>query len=550
MLQHLTVENYALIQHISIRFETGFTVITGETGAGKSIIIGALSLILGQRADTGSLTDKEKKCVVEGEFLAKDYELENWFKTNDLDYDDTILLRREIAPSGKSRAFINDTPVNLNLMRELGEKLVDIHSQHAILTLNDPAFQLGIVDEYAGNRQLLVQYNNQYLKLQALQEQLNQLLQKEMNARRDQDYFGFLLNELKAAKLQPNEKAELESELEVQTHAEEIKTNLEQSKHLLSQSDGNLLERMTEMLGWMRKVSAFHSAGERLLLRLESVWIELKDLSQEIDRLEESVVSDPERLEQLNQRLGLIYQLEKKHRVAGMDELFRIAKELQEKSDNLVSLEDKIQLAQDQINKEQQLVKQYDDLLSASRQEIIQAASEELSQMVRQLGMPEASVSLNHNRMKEFGPDGSDRIRLMFNANRGGALKEISNVASGGELSRLMLAVKHLLSRKKKLPTMIFDEIDVGISGEIAAKMGAMMQGMSGFMQLVTITHLPQIAGKAKNHLLVFKESDALGARSNIRALTRDERIMEIAKMLSGEDVSEVSVMKAKELMM
>lgn len=549
MLQHLTIENYALIHRIAIRFESGFTVITGETGAGKSIIIGALSLILGQRADTASLTDREKKCVVEGEFIAKDYELETWFKSNDLDYDDTILLRREIAPSGKSRAFINDSPVNLNLMRELGEKLVDIHSQHAILTLNDPAFQLNIVDEYAGNRQRLSQYKNEYLKLQGLKEQLNRLLQDEMDARRDQDYFGFLLNELLAAKLQPNEKFELENELEVQTHSEEIKSNLEQTKFLLNEGDGSLIEKMAMVVGLMRKVGVFHQIGEKLYQRLESVWIELKDLSQEINRLEESVVSDPERLEQLNQRLGLIYQLEKKHRVAGIDGLFRIAAELQEKLDHVVSLEEQIVLIQDQINKKQKLVKQHDDLLSASRRQVIQAASEELTQLVRQLGMPEANISLNHNRISEPGPDGSDRIRLLFNANRGGMLKEVSAIASGGELSRLMLAVKHLLSRKKKLPTMIFDEIDVGISGEIAAKMGAMMQGMSGFMQLITITHLPQIAGKANHHLLVYKESNNQSAHSNIKPLSNDDRIMEIAKMLSGEAVSEISVMKAKELM-
>lgn len=549
MLQQLTIENYTLIQQLSIRFNNGFTVITGETGAGKSILIGALSLILGQRADSNVLLDKDAKCIIEGVFYGRDYHLQNFFNQNDLDYDDTIVIRREITPAGKSRAFINDTPVNLNLVRELGEKLVDVHSQHAILALNDPSFQLSIADEYAGHNDLLKTYQAEYKRLQALKNNLQHLQQEEINARKDQDYFSFQLTELKNARLQPDEKEELEKELEVQTHAEEIKTYLLQVKQLFSNEDNSLLVKIAETANLLKKVSAYHSDGASLLQRLESVLIELKDIDQEIDQLEASVVYDPDRLDQLNQRLSLIYQLEQKHHVSGIEELLRIAFELNEKLNNIVSLEDKILQIKGHIAEKQKQLVLLNQKLSAGRQATTQPVSDELTGMVRQLGMPDAKVQLIIDPLQEPGFDGSERIKLFFNANKGGSLKEVSSIASGGELSRLMLAVKYLLSSKKKLPTLIFDEIDVGISGEIAAKMGSMMLNMADTLQLLTITHLPQIAGKASNHLLVYKESGDQITRSNIRTLNHDDRVMEIAKMLSDENVSEISIMKARELL-
>lgn len=549
MLQQLTIENYTLIQQLSIRFNDGFTVITGETGAGKSILIGALSLILGQRADSNVLLDKDTKCIIEGVFYGRDYHLQNFFDQNDLDYDDTIVIRREITPAGKSRAFINDTPVNLNLVRELGEKLVDVHSQHAILSLNDPSFQLSIADEYAGHNHLLKTYQAEYKRLQALKNDLQHLQLEEINAIKDQDYFNFQLTELKNARLQPDEKEELEKELEVQTHAEEIKTYLLQVKHLFSNEDSSLLAKIAETVSLVKKVSAYHSAAASLLIRLESVLIELKDIDQEINQLEASVVYEPERLEQLNQRLSLIYQLEQKHHVSGIKELLRIGLELKEKLNNIVTLEDKILQIKGHIAKKQEHLVLLNQKLSAGRQATTQPVSDQLTGMVRQLGMPDAKVQLSIEALQEPGPDGSERIKLYFNANKGGSLKEVSSIASGGELSRLMLAVKYLLSSKKKLPTLIFDEIDVGISGEIAAKMGSMMLNMANTLQLLTITHLPQIAGKASNHLLVSKESGDQITRSNIRTLNHDDRVMEIAKMLSDENVSEISIMKARELL-
>ncbi|MBE0663532.1 MAG: DNA repair protein RecN [Bacteroidales bacterium] len=549
MLQQLTIENYTLIQQLSISFNNGFTVITGETGAGKSILIGALSLILGQRADSNVLLDKDAKCIIEGLFYGKDYNLRSFFDHNDLDYDDSIVIRREITPAGKSRAFINDTPVNLNLVRELGEKLVDIHSQHAILALNDPAFQLSIADEYAGHNSLLKTYQAEYKGLQLLTNDLRHLQQDEINAKKDQDYLNFQLTEINKARLQPGEKEELEEQLEVQTHAEEIKTYLLQVKHLFSNEENSLLGKIAESASLLKKVSAYYSEGANLLQRLESVFIELKDIDQEINQLETSVVYEPEKLEQLNQRLSLIYQLEQKHHVSGIEELLRIASKLNEKLNNIVSLEDKIPLVKAEIAKKLDQLTLLNQQLSAGRQATTQLVSDELTTMVRQLGMPDAKVQLIIEPLQEPGPDGSEKVKLLFNANKGGNLKEVSSIASGGELSRLMLAVKYLLSSKKKLPTLIFDEIDVGISGEIAAKMGSMMLNMSKTLQLLTITHLPQIAGKASNHLLVYKESGDHATLSNIRTLNHEDRILEIAKMLSDENVSEISMMKAKELL-
>ena len=548
MLQQLTIENYTLIRQLSINFNTGFTVITGETGAGKSILIGALSLILGQRADSNLLFDKTRKCIVEGLFLGKDYKLEPFFIENDLDYDDQIILRREILPSGKSRAFINDTPVNLNVLRELGELLVDIHSQHAILSLNDPAFQLNIVDEYAGNIKVLQEYRENFKSLRLMMNELKQLQQKELNAKKDQDYFQFLLTELFEARLNRNEKEELESELEVQTHAEEIKSNLQQIKYMMSEGNVNLIGSISETMGILRKTAAYHNDLKLLFERFESIWFEMKDIDKEVFRLEGSLVSDPERIEFLNRRLNLIYHLEQKHQVHGINELLQIVLELEEKINGIVSLEEKIQGLQKSIENKKEQLNELDKTMSNTRLSVLKSVSDELTELVSQLGMPDACVKIIAEKLSEPGNDGSDRIKILFNANRGGELKEVANIASGGELSRLMLSVKYLLSKNKKLPTLVFDEIDVGISGEIAAKMGTLMKNMSKFMQLLTITHLPQIAGKGDNHLLVYKETEDKFVRSNIKNLDYDQRIMEIAKMLSDENISEISVMKAKEL--
>lgn len=549
MLQQLTVENYALIRHLSIRFESGFTVITGETGAGKSILIGALGLILGQRADSTALLDQNSKCIVEGVFSGKGYDLEPFFAQNDLDFDETIILRREITPAGKSRAFINDTPVNLNLVRELGEKLVDIHSQHAILTLNDPSFQLSITDEYAGNRDLLSDYRQYYKQLQLLKSRLAQLKLDEANARKDQDYFTFLLNEMMDARLVEGEKEHIENELKLQEHAEEIKINLFQAHVLLNHGEGDVISQIGEITSLLRKISAHHQDTEKILQRIESVLVELKDVSLEIGRCEESVIYDPDKMEELTRRINVIYHLEQKHRVKGISELLAIVSDLQNKLNNLFSLEEDIKKVQEEILLKQDVMNQLDKQLTDGRKKVLKPVGDELTNLVRQLGMPDAMVQMTLQKLDLQGPEGSDRVFLLFNANKGGNLRQVSEIASGGELSRLMLSVKHVLSKRKNLPTLIFDEIDIGISGEIAARMGNMMQGMAQSMQVITITHLPQIAGKAPHHMLVYKENDDGSVHSKIRSLSREDRIFEIAKMLSDEYVSEVSLMKARELM-
>lgn len=549
MLQQLTVENYTLIKHLSIGFKRGFTVITGETGAGKSILIGALSLLLGQRADSGSLSNPDKKCIIEGLFNGRGYGLQDFFENHELDFDGSVIIRREITPSGKSRAFVNDTPVTLNVLKELGQKLVDIHSQHAILALNDPAFQLSICDEYADNTELLREYKAMFMMFQQLSLRLQQWKNEEAQAAKEQDYLSFLYDELAKAGLQAEEKNQLEEEQKILSHAEEIKSILVQIKHLLSHDDANLLTWLSSLPGLLHKISPFHKDAQQLAERSESVLIELKDIDREIEILDQSVVYDPVKLDQVNERLSLIYRLEQKHQVQSVEELLQIMDGLKERLNNIVSLEEKIRGLEKQIELNRQQLAQLEHSLHQSRSKVIDPVSEKLTGLVRELGMPEAVVKLKLEQLDRPGPDGGDSVSILFNANKGGKLKEVSAIASGGELSRLMLSVKYLLSEKKKLPTLIFDEIDVGISGEIAAKMGAMMSKMSGSMQLFTITHLPQIAGKAPNHILVYKESDDEITRSNIRSLSGEERVTEIAKMLSDETVSEVSLMKARELL-
>jgi DNA repair protein RecN (Recombination protein N) len=549
MLQQLIVENYTLIRFLSIEFDRGFTVITGETGAGKSILIGALSLILGNRADTNVLLDPSKKCIIEGVFDARAYGLESFFRNNDLDFDETITIRREISPAGKSRAFVNDTPVNLSLLRELAENLVDIHSQHAILHLNDADFQLGVVDEYAANTSQLKLYQSAYRDVNALQSKLRHLQQQEADAIKDRDYLSYLFEELKKARLQPNEKESLESELEVQLHAEEIKGNLHRSLELLGTAEINVLSNLAEIAGMMKKNGIHHPASAQILHRLEEVLIELRDIEREITHRSEELTYDAERIEQLNQRLSLIYNLEQKHNVTGTLALMELMKQIDEKLEAIESFEESIVKLKKQIQQSQLALNRLDVALTDSRLQVLPVISDELTRLVRQLGMQDAEVRISLSSGGEQGLNGSDIVMFLFNANKGGLLREVAEIASGGELSRLMLAVKYILSAKKKLPTVVFDEIDIGISGEIAAKMGLMMKEMAESMQLITITHLPQIAGKATNHLLVYKETGENSTLSNIKKLSTEDRVMEIAKMLSDEHISELSVMKARELL-
>ncbi|MDP2423685.1 MAG: DNA repair protein RecN [Bacteroidales bacterium] len=548
MLQHLKVENYALIRQLEIAVGDGFAVITGETGAGKSIIIGALSLILGQRADTQVLLDTTKKCVIEGTFLVSGYSLEEFFGKNDLDYGEQAIIRREILPNGKSRAFINDTPVSLQLLKELGMSLVDIHSQNAVITLNNYAAQRDILDDYAGNNAMVNKYQAEFKQLGLLITHLQHLREEDNKARRDQDYYQFLFEELNNAAFIVGEQEELEEELRIQTHAEEIKTVLYSTMQLLAYEDSSIQSRLTEAQVALRRAAEFHPAFKEICQRLDTIYIELGDISRELARIDDTVVYTPLRIEHINERLSIIYHLQQKHRTNSVKDLLAMKSEFAIRLDNIVSLSDRIAHTEKQLKHQEEIVSALANELSAKRKNAASPFALELLTLIKQLGMPEANIRIEISNTAELNKDGFDKVTFLFNANRGGELKELSNIASGGELSRVMLSVKHLLSGRKKLPTMVFDEIDSGLSGEIAGKMGNMMQQMAQSMQVITITHLPQIAAKAKSHFLVFKENTEHDMRSNIRLLDPEERVFEIAKMLSDEQVTETGLKAAQEL--
>lgn len=549
MLKHLSIENYALIDNLNIDFYPGFSVITGETGAGKSILLGALGLILGNRADTQTLLNKEKKCIVEGVFNIRNYGLENFFHSNELDYDDQSILRREISKSGKTRAFINDTPVNLNQMKELGDKLVNIHSQHKTITLNDTDFQLAVVDDYIQHNELLEKYRTGYRSFQKLKQNYNQLQEQEKNSKAEQDYFQFLYDELEKAALIENEQEELESELEVLNNAEEIKSGLFKSIQLLSDEEKGILTRLIEVKAQLTSLRHYHKNLDELGERLNSNIIDLKDIAAEIEGTEEEIRYDPERLEEVNERLNLIYSLEQKHRVQSMEELIRLREEISAKLDGMSSLEEELKKLEQEIEKKQAALKQLAGQISNNRKNALPDIEKKVIGLLMKLGMPEAVFKIDFQETDRLGPDGRDSLRFLFNANKGGVPGEVSRIASGGELSRLMLSIKSLISHKNLLPTIIFDEIDMGVSGDIANKVGDILLKMAGSMQVIAISHLPQIAGKGGKHYLVYKDSGGEVTTSRIKAISGEERLTEIAKMLSGEKITKVALENARELL-
>lgn len=549
MLQHLSVENYALIDKLEIDFEDGLSIITGETGAGKSILLGALSLILGQRADTQVLFDKTRKCIIEGIFLIKEYNLGDFFTENDLDAGETALLRREINPEGKSRAFINDTPVTLNILKELSDKLVDIHSQHKNLSVNEHVFQLSVIDGFVGHAALLKKYKAEYSALLAMQRQLHELEAKEIQARTDQDYYRFLFDELDNAGLKENEQEAMEAEQAVLSNAETIKIILAKVSAAFSSEDSNLVGMLAEVMGQLEQVSRYHGDIAALASRLKSAYIEIKDIAAETATLEEKINHDPARAEELTSRLDLLYRLQHKHRVATVTELLAIKEELDGKLLSIVSLETQITGLRNAIVKQEAECTALAAKLSDGRNKAIPQMEKKLAATLKQLGMPDAQLKIANDISETLRAEGIDHITFLFTANKGMEPKGLSKVASGGELSRLMLAVKSLVSQRSLLPTIIFDEIDSGVSGETAGKVGKILSGMSECMQVVAITHLPQIAGMGRNHYFVFKKTESGMTRSYIRKLTENEREIEIAQMLSGENYSDAALKTARELL-
>ena len=549
MLTHLTVKNFALIRNLDISFNKNLSVITGETGAGKSILIGAMDLILGKRADTKVLMDKSAKCVVEGTFFIKDYNLQRFFVLNDLDFDNITIIRREITPQGKSRAFINDTPVNLSVLKELSYKLIDLHSQDQHLSLNDNDFQHLVVDSYAGIHSEIGKYNSNYQSLLTIRKELEKLLNDEKQSNAEKDYLEFIYNELEEANLQSGEQENLENELKILNHTEEIKSVLNEIAQGLENENTGVVSTLTSIRNNLSKIASYSDDLNELSLRFESTSIELNDLLSEAEIINHRIEHKPQKISEINDRLNLIYSLQAKHRVNTIDELNFVKKNTHGKLDKIQSLNTSIEKKSLEITTIKKEVARQAQDISAKRQSVFSSLQKNIELSLLSLGMPNSKFKVSNTKLPEPGPKGIDAIQFLFNANMGGELQNISRVASGGEKSRLMLAVKSLLSQKKLLPTIVFDEVDAGISGRVADKVGSILQELSLTMQVIAITHLPQIAGKGNNHLLVYKESDKNSTQTQIKILDHEERIIEIAKLLSGSKVTNASMESAKHLL-
>lgn len=569
MLQRLVINNYALIDNLEIGFGDGLNILTGETGAGKSIILGALSLILGQRAESRYFFNQQKKCVIEGVFSISDFHLRSFFEDNELDYEAETILRREISADGKSRAFVNDTPVNLTTIKALGEKLIDIHSQHATLEINDPEFQLLVVDSVAGHGDLLDDYRSKFKAYRKATGRLQQLISESEKAKSDLDYYQFQHDELEKAGLSENEQEKLEQELYTLNNAEEIKRNLSGACHLMQDSETSALLQLREAAHHLSSLEKFNPLIEELHERLKSTVIELKDIAAELENLEQHTHTNEGRAVEINERLSLIYNLQKKHRVNTSADLLQLQNELSGKIQQAVFGDEEIEKLQKQIAAEKQELEKLAGQLSANRskaipdieKQVIQALAEmgmgnsalKIEQVIRKSESPEAGKQENKNlsdfRSSGLFDSGIDQVRFLFSANKGHALGEMSKVASGGELSRLMLSIKSLIAQHTALPTIIFDEIDAGVSGEVANKVGQIMERLAENLQVITITHLPQIASKGQNHYFVYKDDEAATTYTRIRQLDEKERVLEIAKMLSGDRPGESALQNARELL-
>jgi DNA repair protein RecN (Recombination protein N) len=549
VLKSLSIKNYALIDSLNIGFSDDLNILTGETGAGKSILLGAIGLIIGQRADLSVLRDKSKKCTAEGAFEIINYGLHGFFAENELDYEDVTILRREITPAGKSRAFINDTPVNVKILHDLGLKLIDIHSQHQNLDLNEKNYQLRIVDLVAGNEDMLKQYRDVFRKYSQLQEVLNKTLLLSVQSKKDLDYFEFQFKQLEEAKLIENEQDSLEIQLEKLTHAEEIKLVFGNAYQIIAEDDRSVLAILKENLNSLGKLRPVLPEADQIFNRLESVYIEMKDIAAETSVIADKTENDPEKIEKVNQRLDLIYTLQQKHRVSSVNELLQIQADLNAKIDQVNSYDIEIEKIQKDIQIKKEVLTDLAAKMSKKRFSVSQQIENKVIEVLQNLGIPNAAFKLKFEKLPDFSISGLDEVSFMFSANKSQELQEIAKVASGGEMSRLMLAVKTLITDTKSLPTIIFDEIDTGVSGEVAVKMGIILGQMAKTVQVLNITHLPQIAAKGKHHYKVFKFDEADQTYTSIRKLNEQERIDEIAQMLSGENFSQTSVAAAKEML-
>ncbi|MFH1004190.1 MAG: DNA repair protein RecN [Bacteroidota bacterium] len=549
MLKHLSIQNYVLIDKIEIDLPDGLTIITGETGTGKSILLGALALLVGERTDTSVLLNKTHKCIVEGIFDISNYSLKKFFHSNALDYENNTVIRREISSEGKSRAFINDTPVALNLLKELGAQLVDIHSQHEILLLNDTDFHLSVIDSFTQHTAVVNEYRIGFNKYKETERMLNELLEKEKQSKRDIDYWQFQFDELEHANLQLGEQEKIETDMKVLNNFEKIKLSLEKAAILLSESEINILSSLGEAKQLLLSIAEFNSSYNELLSRLNSSYIELSDITNEIENTAEHIFYDPSHAEELTNRINTIFSLQKKHQVNSVEELLAIKIKIENRLKDILSLEKEINVLQLEKEKLYQKLFLFAKKISTDRKKSFVKLEKDISVLLSALAMPNAQFHIEHLLLDTMTESGIDKIKFLFSANKGSAMKEISKIASGGELSRLMLSIKYLVAKNTALPSIIFDEIDSGVSGEIAGKVGKMILGMSENMQVIAITHLPQIASKGNSHFTIFKEEYGNKTITNIKLLNREERVKEIASMLSEGKLTGASMKNAKELM-
>jgi DNA repair protein RecN (Recombination protein N) len=551
MLTRLFIQNYAIIDEIDISYSPKLNIITGETGAGKSILVGALSLILGNRADSTVLLNKEKKCVIEGFFdLKGKEELKSILNEADLDPADELVIRREISANGKSRAFVNDSPVNLEQLRVITSLLVDLHQQFDTLDIADSGFQREVIDALGGNSELLKTYQLAFKLWSESKKQLSDLQNRKQQFQKEFDYYQFLFNELEDAALHENELEELDVELKLQSNAEAIKTNLSSAVYQLSESDQPVVQQIKTLIHQLQAFGGYQHDMPDLIQRLESTQIELADIASELERVNNHIQFDPQRIERINERLTTGYKLLKKHGVQSTAQLISIQRELSQKLQSVLNIDEEIiELERKEITLHKEL-RSLADKLHEKRTEQIKPLQQDVNQLLKQVGMPNASIKVQVQSLDQFLIDGADRVDFLFDANKSNQFMPVGKVASGGELSRLMLCIKSLVAKKIDLPTMIFDEIDSGISGEAARQVGIIMKDLANMRQVICITHLPQIAGKANAHFFVFKEIINEKVKTNIRLLTEQERITTIAKMLSGEKPTAAAMENAREMVM
>lgn len=553
MLKKLYVQNYALIDRLDIHFADGMNIITGETGAGKSILLGALSLILGQRVNNAALPSNDQKCVVEGTFSIADYCLQAFFAENEIDYDHETILRREITASGKSRAFVNDTPVHLPILKQLSEQLVSLHAQHQTLHLYDANYHLFIIDALANHPETLTQYKQSFATYRQQQTQLNKLEIQRQQAQKDADYIAFQLNELAEARLEnPNEQDELDRELDKLNNAESIKNALAESVYSLDDSDFSVLQQLKTIKNALNGIARYSADYEELAQRIDSTSIELRDLVRELSNAENNIQIDPNRAAEISERLNILLRLQKKHQVQNLRELMQVEADLAARNQSIAHLDDSILQLRQTLARQRQEIIVAATQISTQRQQQFATLEQQINELLAQVGMPKAAIKVAHRLLSEdaLTANGMDDIELLFAANKGNTPAELRKVASGGELSRLMLCIQSLLAAHTALPTLIFDEIDTGISGEVALKVGVLMQKLALSHQVICITHLPQIAAKGNRHFFVYKD-DSRDDRtlSRIKTLAPDERVMEIAKMLSGDQPGQSAIANAKDLL-